>query len=221
MSCGRVLAIMWVMGLASGCALRADLGQLESATFFGTYKGRVVAEWLKDGRLMRLVEPFSFSDWRGVIWDAPADSKVDGASIPRLGWTVVGGPFEGKYREASVIHDVACVRKNRPWKETHLVFYAGMRASGVPPGLAKRMFAAVYHFGPDWPLPGHPGRDGRILEMDARFLQTELERPLSDEPTIFDEMTLDDIMEFGRQRSDEFRRTGELPAGSPVPKKKP
>jgi hypothetical protein len=220
MSCARMMAAVSAMWMATSCA-SVPLGSLEGATFFGSYKGRVVAEWLEDGRFMRLVEPFSFSDWRGVVWDAPAGSKVDGASIPRLGWTAVGGPFEGTYRDASVIHDVACVRKDRPWKETHLAFYAGMRASGVPAGKAKRMFAAVYHFGPEWPLPGHPGRDGRILEMDLQFLQTEIERPLSEEPTIFDEMTLDDIMAFGRDRFEEYRKTDELPRGSPVPKKKP
>lgn len=30
--------------------------------------------------------------------------ETDGASIPRLFWRLIGGPF-GKYREAAVIHD--------------------------------------------------------------------------------------------------------------------
>ena len=41
-------------------------------------------------------------------WTAPKGAKVDGASIPQLFWTPIGGPFEGKYRYASVIHDTEC-----------------------------------------------------------------------------------------------------------------
>src|SRR5712692_9140850 len=33
------------------------------------------------------------------------------ASIPRAFWSVIGGPLEGQYRNASVFHDVACDQK--------------------------------------------------------------------------------------------------------------
>jgi hypothetical protein len=75
---------------------------------------------------------------------------VDGASIPKFAWSIIGGPFEGKYRDASVIHDVACVARSAPWEYVHLVFYYAMLASGVDKTTAKIMYAAVYHFGPRW-----------------------------------------------------------------------
>ena len=119
---------------------------------FGYYRGRVVAEWLGDGRTMKLLEDFSYFDPGDEEWDAQLGAIVDGASIPRFAWTIIGGPFEGKYRDASVIHDVACDKEDRPWPKVHRAFYTGMLASGVGVIKAKIMYAAVYHFGPRWPL---------------------------------------------------------------------
>jgi hypothetical protein len=118
---------------------------------FGHYIGSVQAEWLDNGRDMRLLEPFGYVDPSGREWQAEAGAIVDGASIPQIAWSLVGGPFEGSYREASVIHDVACVKKNRSWQQSHMTFFTAMRASGVSSIQAKIMYAAVYHFGPRWP----------------------------------------------------------------------
>ncbi|VVO40710.1 DUF1353 domain-containing protein [Pseudomonas fluorescens] len=118
---------------------------------YGHYIGRVRAEWLENGRDMRLLEPFGYVDPSGKEWDAKAGSVVDGASIPKVAWSIVGGPFEGSYREASVIHDVACVQKNQRWQDVHQTFFTAMLASGVSMIRAKVMYAAVYHFGPRWP----------------------------------------------------------------------
>ena len=118
---------------------------------YGHYEGTVQTEWLPDGRKMRLLAPLSFFDPKGKQWVAPKDWVVDGASIPQPAWSFSGGPFEGKYRDASVIHDVGCDRKVEPWEEVHEVFYYGMLASGVEPWRAKIMYGAVYHLGPRWP----------------------------------------------------------------------
>jgi|APLak6261702949_1056265.scaffolds.fasta_scaffold06979_1 hypothetical protein len=121
-----------------------------NAQNFGYFIGKVVTEWQEDGRGMKLVEPFAYISPTNERWDAPAGSIIDGASIPQLGWSFIGGPFEGKYREASVIHDVACKERNRPWHAVHETFYWAMLASGVSSKKAKIMYAAVYQFGPRW-----------------------------------------------------------------------
>lgn len=120
---------------------------------FGHFIGTVKAEWLDDGRKMKLLEPFTYQDQNGLKWPAPRDSVVDGASIPRVFWAYVGGPFEGKYRNASVTHDVECQTKQHRWKDVHRMFYNACRCGGVGAVKAKIMFAAVYHFGPRWSLP--------------------------------------------------------------------
>ncbi len=129
---------------------------------FGVYVGRVVAEWDTDGRHMILRKPFAYVDPFGVRWEAPEGSRVDGASIPQIAWSFIGAPFEGKYRDASVLHDVACVERKRPWWDVHDMFYTGMLASGVDPVKAKIMYSAVYHFGPRWRVPSH-GQEGPNL----------------------------------------------------------
>lgn len=123
-----------------------------NAQGFGKYVGKVQTEWLdNDDRRMRLLTPFSYVDPKGNTWTAPAGWVIDGASIPVFAWSVVGGPFNGKYRDASVIHDVACDQRTQPWETVHEAFYWAMMASGVEPWRAKVMYAAVYHFGPRWP----------------------------------------------------------------------
>jgi hypothetical protein len=119
---------------------------------FGHFVGDLETRWLDDGRKMQLLKPFSYVDAAQVEWAAPVDSIVDGASIPQFAWSLIGGPLEGKYRKASVIHDVACDERARPWESVHLAFYYAMLASGVDDDLAKVMYAAVYHFGPRWDL---------------------------------------------------------------------
>ena len=118
---------------------------------FGKFVGSVQTEWLDGDRRMRLLAPFSYVDPNGTTWTAPAGWVIDGASIPVFAWSVTGGPFQGRYRDASVIHDVACDQKSQPWETVHEAFYWAMMASGVEPWRAKVMYAAVYHFGPRWP----------------------------------------------------------------------
>ena len=141
------LLIGCFIGLLAGCAIPVPGGADN-----GKFVGQVVAQWLDDGRKMKLVEPFGYIDPTGLSWDAPIGSVVDGASIPQVAWSVIGGPFEGKYRNASVIHDVACEQRLRPWPDVHRNFYYGMLASGVDEKLAKVMYGAVYQFGPRWSL---------------------------------------------------------------------
>ena len=129
----------------------ALLSSLALAESFGSYVGRIVVTWNEDGHSMTLVEPFAYIDPSGTRWDAPAGTRVDGASIPRFAWSIIGGPFEGKYRASSVVHDVACNEKKADWQDVHLMFHRGMLASGVDARIAMIMYAAVYHFGPRWP----------------------------------------------------------------------
>jgi hypothetical protein len=114
-------------------------------------EGGVYAEFLEDGRYMRLLRDFSFTDSEGYTWTAKASDRFDGASIPRPFWGVWGGPFEGKFRDAAVIHDSACAHplrhKPRGYKEAHRAFYEGMLERGFDPKQAQLMYAAVFASG--------------------------------------------------------------------------
>jgi hypothetical protein len=117
---------------------------------WGLFDGDVVARWEDDGREMTLVEDFAYVDPRQVRWAAAAGSVVNGASIPRAFWSLIGGPFEGRFRKASVVHDVACVTRERRWQDVHRMFHDACRCGGVGAAKAATMYYAVYHFGPRW-----------------------------------------------------------------------
>ncbi len=131
---------------------------IASKKAWGTFSGPVKATWLddedKNSRKMRLLADFSYTDPQGHIWLAPNGSIIDGASIPQFFWSAVGGPFEGSYRRASVVHDVACQKRSSPWQSVHRMFYFAMLAGGVAESKAELMYAAVYHFGPRWTVDG-------------------------------------------------------------------
>lgn len=127
----------------------------------GRFSGAPIVELGDGGRKVRLVEEFSYVDPREKIWRVPKDTIVDGASIPRAFWSVVGGPFEGTYRDASIIHDHYCTVRTEPWQDVHRMFYYGMLARGTLPGKAKAMYYAVRVGGPRWKqvlYTNHPPR---------------------------------------------------------------
>ena len=128
------------------------------------YIGDLVTKVLPDGRNLELVEPYSYVDSNGRQWGVPAGTIVDGASIPLPFWSIIGGPFSGKYRDASVIHDYYCDTKHRDWRDVHSVFHEAMRKSRVSETTAMLMYYAVYRFGPRWEVNKYqPSCPPRIL----------------------------------------------------------
>jgi hypothetical protein len=117
---------------------------------FGDCSAAVKVQWLDDGRKMELLDDFLYVDGGMKRWLAPKHSVIDGASIPRFLWSFVGGPFEGLYRKASVVHDVECEDQKELWRDVHRMFFNAMRCSGVGPKRANIMYSAVYHCGPRW-----------------------------------------------------------------------
>src|SRR5438874_13680711 len=120
---------------------------------WGYYSGQVEARWENDGRTMTLLSELRYVDPDGLFWIAPAGAVVDGASIPRSLWSLMGGPFDGKYRNASVLHDVAYEQKNRPHEVCDRMFYNAMRCSGVSAVEAGTMYYALRKFGRHWKAP--------------------------------------------------------------------
>ena len=126
------------------------LGHSAVAQERGRFTGELVLKVLGDGINMQITEPFAYTDSKGIRWQVPSGTRIDGASIPRSLWSIVGSPFTGLYLEASVVHDHYCETKSRHWKAVHKVFYEAMLARGVNEYQAKLMYAAVYRFGPRW-----------------------------------------------------------------------
>lgn len=104
----------------------------------------------KEPLKMLLEEDLYFYDQYGQVWKAPVGSIVDGASIPKAFWRLIGGPWSGLYKKASIIHDVYCQTKVETHKSVHNMFKEAMIVSGVGSWKAWWMFKAVQQFGPKW-----------------------------------------------------------------------
>jgi hypothetical protein len=125
-----------------------------AGVFSGTPKIEFIDTPGVPNRNVRVIDDFTFAEAAtGTVWPAPAGSIIDGASIPRVLWTLVGSPFTGDYVYASIVHDVACDTRSRPWRDTHYMFYQACLAGGTRRARAKLMYLAVRNFGPRWPAP--------------------------------------------------------------------
>src|ERR1051325_2194523 len=147
----------------SGCASSSGSAPavdqtIAGASKWGHFNGEPVTKWNPDGRSMTLLTELRYTDPHGDVWVAAIGSVVDGASLPRYLWSIMGGPFEGQYRNASVLHDVAYGRHNRPWQDCDRMFYNAMRCSGVDVLEAKTMYYALYKFGHHWKFPIKRGK---------------------------------------------------------------
>lgn len=123
--------------------------------YFGEFLDALKGAFITDAKprpKFKLETEFRFKDPNGLLWVAPAQKEVDGASIPQAFWSFIGGPFEGQYINASVIHDHYCDTKSRTAHDTHRAFYYGMKSARVPEWKAKFMYWAVATFGPNWKL---------------------------------------------------------------------
>jgi hypothetical protein len=162
----RLISIIVAGGLAaavSGCDSQGNPPWSgPPAVGKNEFKGTVKAEFLIPQspadyyRDMKLLEPFGYVDPDGLAWDVPAGAVTNGASVPWGFWNIVGGPYDGPYRDAAVIHDYFVEKKTRSWESTHRMFYHAVLARGVSDTLARTMYAGVRYGGPRWEVMTSP-----------------------------------------------------------------
>ena len=161
-----VVFLLFVIGGTAGA---------QTLTNNGSFIGELKLLISGDGRTAELLEDYGYKDPSAIEWHAPKGTVVDGASIPQPLWSFIGGPFSGKYRNASVIHDHYCDTKSQPWQKVHRVFYDAMLTSGVDKKKAVTMYLAVYWFGPRWNVSVvlMDPRDGSENKFLVRNFQSE------------------------------------------------
>lgn len=139
--------------------------------YFGEFKDPLKGQFVDatPRPKFKIETQFRFADPNGLIWETPAGTEVDGASIPQAFWSLIGGPFEGDYIKASVIHDYYCRAKSRTAHDTHRNFYYGMRANGVDIWKSKLMYWVVDTFGPKWELAKRVVQELRCTEDTGWF----------------------------------------------------
>jgi len=142
----------------------------------------VDVDFLRDGRLVRVKRAIVFVDSFGVRWVTPAGTIADGATIPRLTWPIIGGPFEGAHRDGALSHDGAYATATETTilraflsprrAQADRMFFEAMQVRGETPWIRDAIYRAVHHWGgfawredarrnetrrllhPEWPRPG-------------------------------------------------------------------
>jgi hypothetical protein len=182
----------------------------------GEFSGEPTAVWLTelaDDRKMQLVDSFWFLDPDARRWSADARQTVDGASIPRALWTLVGSPYTGDYRRASIVHDVACDEAGddaAKRRAADRMFFHACRAGGCSTRRAIVLYIGV-RIGaalpdvPAWRLADSFDMNRPELRRSAAALQLErdfeaiadrvLRAGESDEPADIERRTDDAIFE--------------------------
>src|SRR5690349_11195833 len=103
----------------------------------GGFSADPQTEWSTEAgvedRRMTLLDDFWFDDPNGRRWHAPKGCSIDGATIPRPLWALVGSPYTGDYRRASIVHDFACVEAGDNFaarRAADRMFFHGCREGG-------------------------------------------------------------------------------------------
>ncbi len=147
---------------------------------YGFFSGNPTTEWTVDANGadidMKLLQDFSYTDPAGRLWLAPKDSTVNGASIPRPLWSMVGSPYTDDYRRASVVHDVACCTLGVSRKDADVMFFSACRAGGCSPSQARILYAGV-RIGA-WASASLPEES---LSREAMLYRMPLDRPMLEE----------------------------------------
>lgn len=82
---------------------------------------------------------FSLSNYKGIV---PKGFKTDGASIPRLFWSLFP-PFKSEYFSACVVHDFLCVNANS--KEEYALADKVLKEVMTLLGCSKFKIFVFYH----------------------------------------------------------------------------
>lgn len=146
----KKLLIISILAFSTG-VLAADAEDINH----GSFKGRVVVEWLDDPFVptLRLMEPFAFEQSRGKVWRVPQGHVLKGRGMPPLFRNLIGQPFYSGYRKASIIYDHATQEMTQPWDEAQRMFFEASVAEGIHESEAKAMYMLLRAQGSRWEVP--------------------------------------------------------------------
>ncbi len=143
-------------------------GAISANSFSGTIQAEFVIPVKPDDnfRDMKLLNAITYVDPRGVKWEVPAGYITNGASVPWGLWNIVGGPYDGPYRDAAVVHDYYTEFKLRPWEDTHRMYYEASIARGISESRAGVMYAGLLVGADRWDPPAA----GAVVPKKAQMM---------------------------------------------------
>lgn len=113
-----------------------------------SFSGYPLTRW-KGDRLMILEEEFYYIDKDQKKWLVPVGGELNGATIPRVLWSIIGSSYVGAYRRASVVHDFFVGEGNNPdvayqkRREADKMFFRACRTDGCSWRFAAKLYIGV------------------------------------------------------------------------------
>ena len=192
-----VLSVVALAGIAvAGCdyipaswikkASSFTVGTISANSFSGAIQAEFVLPAKPDDnfRDMKLLNAITYVDPRGVKWEVPAGYVTNGASVPWGLWNIVGGPYDGPYRDAAVVHDYYTEFKLRSWEDTHRMYYEASIARGISETRAGVMYAGLLVGADRWNAPAAAGAvvPKKAQMMPGSFEVAQVPPPATDKP---------------------------------------
>ena len=106
------------------------------------FKGKYKIEEIDAYTFITLAE-LSYTTKKDITHTVPIGFKTDGASIPKIFWSVVGSPFTGLYRRAALIHDYLYFSQTTKRNYADKIFLEAMKVLKVSWWKRRMMYAAV------------------------------------------------------------------------------
>lgn len=106
------------------------------------FKGQYRIEGYSAYTFITKVE-LSYTTKKGITHIVPIGFITDGASIPKIFWSLVGSPFTGLYRRAALIHDYLYFTQTTKRSYADKVFLEAMKVLGVSWWKRRLMWVAV------------------------------------------------------------------------------
>ena len=111
-------------------------------TNISRFKGKYKIEAF-DAYRFKVLSELSYTTKKGVTHTVPIGFITDGASIPKIFWSIIGSPFTGLYRKPSLIHDRLYATQKVKRGYADRVFLEGMENKGVSFWKRRTMYYAV------------------------------------------------------------------------------
>lgn len=128
---------------------------------------------------MKLLGDITYRDCAGNRHLVKEGVVVNGASIPRAAWSLLGyTPWSGRSQRPAILHDHLCEDVLFTSDRVHELFYEALKAEGVADFDARLMYAAVLNFGPQWDTPSgtvrRPTYRGAVMRLMRKLLVRNL-----------------------------------------------
>jgi hypothetical protein len=99
------------------------------------------AKYINNG-IWELTKPYRYKN-KKIQVDIPEGFKSDGASIPKIFWSIIGSPWTGKYARAALIHDFCYWKQIFTRKISDVIFLDAMEVLRVSLWRRRIMYYSV------------------------------------------------------------------------------